>query len=258
MSERPITTTYPGDHDPARSEQLRRQELRNNFLVPIYVMWSSDVFPDEGRAALDGVKDALAASGQEREIVSFGSTPFDIGEFSSADWYVMEAIRRQQRKLNHGYGDQVDVEEVGNLFRNEPWQSKPHFEVMVVGSDLNAKVNGEYINFVFGSTDPFFPSSVQSVRRLREEVEDPNLRKEMIRRLLRHEVGHMFGLVGRNFRYEEKLGKHCTNVCSMRQGMSVREWASLVREENARRIHFCGDCQNELDQYKQIYKPLPK
>lgn len=235
-------------------EQTRRAELRTNFLVPIYLMWSSDVPPAEAQAATQGVFDAVNASGQRRQVVNMGSTTWGRGDYSSADWYLNKALETQGEVRDRGCGKQVNASILINQFYEEPWQEKPHWEVSIVNKDLYM----EGTNFVFGATRPEFAASVQSVRRLIDSVSDKELRSEMIRRLLRHEVGHMFGLPGRNFNVEQKLGSHCTNVCTMRQGMSIPEWAKLTQEENRQNVHFCQDCINVLSQKRNQFKPLPR
>lgn len=235
-------------------EKSRRAELRRNYLVPLYVMWSSDVPQPEAQAALQGVVEAVTASGQKRNIVTLGSRSWSEGEFSSADWYVQEAVRRQREIRDHGYGQQINVYNLTRQFYEEPWQENPHWEVAIVNIDLYA----DGTNFVFGVTQPDFAASVQSVRRLIDSVSAGELRLAMVRRLLRHEVGHMFGLPSWDRRNtEEKLGTHCTNVCTMRQGMSISEWAQLTKQEVQNNVHFCGDCQNDFDKVRTHFKPLP-
>jgi len=239
-------------HDP---EKARRAELRRDYLVPLYVMWSSDVPQPEAQAALHGVIDAVNASGQRREIVALGSRRWSEGAFSSADWYVQEAARRQREVRNLGHGRQINVNNLTHQLYEEPWQENPHWEVAIVNTDLYA----DGTNFVFGVTQPDFAASVQSVRRLIDSVPAGELRAAMVRRLLRHEVGHMFGLPSWNRRNtEEKLGTHCTNVCTMRQGMSIPEWAQLTQQETRNNVHFCGDCHNDLARVRDRFKPLPQ
>ncbi len=235
-------------------EMARRAELRHDYLVPLYVMWSSNVPLPEAQAALHGVVDAVNASGQRREIVALGSRPWSEGAFSNADWYVEEARRRQQEVRNLGHGQQLNVDHLIHQFYEEPWQANPHWEVAIVNTDLYA----DGTNFVFGVTQPDFAASVQSVRRLIDSVRAGELRTAMVRRLLRHEVGHMFGLPGRNYHVEQKLGRHCTNVCTMRQGMSLPEWAQLTQQEERYQVHFCNDCMSDLRRVKDHYKPLPR
>lgn len=239
-------------------EMANRQELRSNYLVPIYFMHTRDIPPVEAKAALLGVTDALTASGQNRKIVDFGSKSFGQGEYSNPEWYVEETLRKQKLRKNAGYGQQLVVNNVMQHFYREPWQEQPHWEVFVVNRDLTDWGGQQWLNFVFGSTDPEFPASVQSITRLMAEIPAGDLRNAMIRRLLRHEVGHMFGLPHSNRpNTEQKLGTHCANVCTMRQGMSIPEWAKLTTEENNKGVHFCGDCKNDLAKVRNRYKPLP-
>jgi predicted Zn-dependent protease len=249
-----MADTEPRFRTTINPEMTRRAELRTNFLVPIYVMWSSDVPSKEAQAATQGVYDALSASGQKRDVINLGAKAWSKGDYSSADWYLDKALQTQSEARNKGHGQQINVYNLKSQFVEEPWQENPHWEVFIVNKDL-------YMNdtsFVFGATDPYFASSVQSVRRLIDEVPETESRLEMVRRLLRHEVGHMFGLPGRNFNVEEKLGPHCTNVCTMRQGMDIREWAKLTQEEDRGKVHFCKDCMNILAQKRNQYKPLPR
>ena len=67
-----------------------------------------------------------------------------------------------------------------------------------------------------------------------------------VKRLLRHEVGHMLGLVERDHHVEDKLGLHCTNICTMRQGLSVPEWLQQAKEEEKHGVQFCSCCMNDL------------
>lgn len=242
------------------NEMARRRELRDNYLVPVYVMWTSDVPEEEGRAGLEGVKDVLTASGQNRELSNLGSTRWWGTEYSSADWYIEEAVRRGAliRNPNHG-GLQVVAQRLAQLFDSEPWQVIPHREVMIVNRDLTTGDSGE--NYVFGVTawtNEFTPYSIQSVTRLEREITDKETRLRVIRRLLRHEVGHMFGLpsFGRK-NTEMKLGRHCTNVCTMRQGMSSDEWITQLRQEERAGVQFCGDCMSDLARSRDRFKPLP-
>lgn len=236
------------------SEMTRRAELRTNFLVPIYLMWSSDVPQAEAQAATQGVYDAVRASGQNREVVNLGSRQWSNGDFSSADWYLGKASEMEREVRDMGHGRQINVSNLIEQFYEEPWQEKPHWEVSIVNKDLYMYDT----NFVFGATRSDFAASVQSIRRLVDSVPEGELRNQMIRRLLRHEVGHMFGLPGRNFNVEQKLGSHCTNVCTMRQGMSIPEWGKLTQEENRQNVHFCRDCMSVLAQKKNQFRPLPQ
>lgn len=193
--------------------------------------WTSDVPAHEARAALLGVQDALKASGQDRKLVTYGSSTWGQGAYSNADWYIEQAKRTQKFHRNAGFGPQVTVDRLVELLHDEPWQSNPHWDVLITNHDLTGiQKDGSYLNFCFGSTFKGL-ASIQSTRRLLESMPAGSLREEMVRRLLRHEVGHMFGLVGRRERVIQKLGLHCANICTMRQGMSLTEWKGLTQEE---------------------------
>ncbi len=265
MNERPpITTISTGDLD-RQQALLRQREIRHQEPVPIYVMYPPDVPDVVAIAGLRGVYDTLDASGQNREIQNFGSRNWSTGDYSSAQWYVDEAYKRQDLKRDVGFGPQLDTAQFGRLFTIEPWQeTRPHWEVLIVNKDLNSKAwtrnsQGEetfdFINYVFGVTNPEFPYSVQSVRRILE-TPGPNeaLRLAMIRNLLRHEVGHMFGLVGRA-RAVESLGSHCPNPCSMKQTLNLRELAENTVDVERRGLHFCGDCTKELEASRDRFRP---
>lgn len=239
-------------------EMARRQELRNNYLVPINFAHTRNVPPAEAQAALLGVTEALHASGQERKIVNLGSQTFGQGEYSSPEWYVEEALREQDFKRNAGHGLQVSARKLLDLFYEEPWQKNPHWEIFVINHDLTDLGEKGLLNFVFGKTNIGFAASVQSITRLMAEIPAGELRNSMIRRLLRHEAGHMLKLPHLNrTNTEKKLGLHCTNICTMRQGMSISEWSKLTEEEDSKGIHFCADCQKDLDRVRNRYKPLP-
>ncbi len=244
----------PTPNTPEHREAVRRHNLRSNYLVPIYVMNTSNVPTEEAQAGFQGVMDAARASGQRREVVNFGSERWVAGDYGSSDWYVEEAFRRQQFSRNLGHGPQLVTRSVTRLFIEEPWQQNPHWEVFIVNRDLTSGEPDN--NFVFGETNVDLRASVQSVTRLMNEVPRGQLRLSMIRRLLAHEVGHMFGLPGRNYRVEQKLGLHCINICCMRQGMSIPEWAQLTQQEERSNIKFCNDCLNDLGRSAPRFRPL--
>ncbi|PIR79884.1 MAG: hypothetical protein COU25_03075 [Candidatus Levybacteria bacterium CG10_big_fil_rev_8_21_14_0_10_35_13] len=253
-SIRPIPLTP--EQEAWQREQIRRAEVRRNLLVPIHVMWTSNVLDDAARHAQAGVVDALMASGQERDLAIIGSETIVPGDFENADWYVQRAYTSQSLRRNVGFGPQLDTSQFGRLFTTEPLQQNPHWDVLIVNYDLNARVNGEFINFVFGETNPGFPYSVQSIRRIEEATKDRGLNLAMIRNILRHEVGHMFGLV-RRAEAVESLGSHCPNVCSMKQTLSIRELIENTIAVENQKQHFCNNCMAELAQKKDKFEPLP-
>lgn len=255
---RPPIKTMPltPERQALQREFTRRWEIRQGFLVPIHIMWTRDVPEDATRYAQAGVLDTMIASGQDRNVAIIGSETIVPGDFENSDWYVNTAYSKQSLRRDVGFGPQLDTGQFGQLFATEPLQADPHWDVLIVNNDLNSMVNGEFINFVYGVTNPDFPYSVQSVRRILEGgIKDRDLTLAMIRNLLRHEVGHMFGLVRRSDAVEN-LGSHCPNICSMRQTLNLRELAENTIAVEKTGQHFCDDCMAELVASKDRYKPL--
>jgi len=114
--------------------------------------------------------------------------------------------------------------------------------VLVVDADLTK----EAANFLFGATCPDI-GSVLSVSRLRN-IGSVELRGKVVQRLARHEFGHVLGLVPRERRtnVEDKIGLHCTNLCTMRQGMTLEEFGQLTIEEERAGVVFCRECADYL------------
>lgn len=259
MSERLKITSIPlSPEDEARYKELRRKsEIRANYLVPIHIMWTGNISSDASKHALAGVIDTLTASGQDRDVAIIGSQILVAGEYENADWYVSTAYKRQSLRREAGFGPQLDTSQFSTLFTNEPLQDDPHWDVLILNHDLDAMVNGAFINFVFGETSPQFPYSVQSIIRIENATSDRNLNLAMIRNLLRHETGHMFGLVGRKSGVES-LGTHCPNPCSLKQALSIKELAQNTIEVENSGKYFCDDCMGELAHSKDKYKLLPQ
>jgi predicted Zn-dependent protease len=242
-----------------------RFELKNDFLVPLHFSCTSNLTGSERNAALLGIRDALVASGQDRRIVVTNPAVLEQNPHLTADAHIQAALRRQPIDRDLGFGKQVDLQGVLNALHQTETQRPPQWNIMVVDHDLTAPVgNGEYLNFAFGVTVPTEHVSVQSVTRLMEAIPPGELRDAAIRRVLRHETGHLFGLPSyrreSNPRgnVEENLGLHCTNPCTMRQGLSVPAWVNLTVQEHNAGIHFCSDCQNDLARVRDTYKPLPR
>ena len=244
-------TVRPEPREPALSAEGRALQ-RKRHLVPVHFMVSSDVPRAVAQAALAGTTDALIGSGQERQLVEV--QPQRGKPYTDADWYIDNALARQEGRRDAGYGSQVYLEEVLDLIALAEPHERPHWKVLVTAQDLTA----EGLNFAFGATTPDTASTVQSVRRFMEAVPESRLQSEMIRRLFRHEFGHLLGLPSAHRpNTEENLGNHCTNLCTMRQGLSTVEWAELTVEEVENGTHFCTDCRMDLAERRPRYLPLP-
>ena len=243
---------------PISQELQRRRELRDNYLVPIFITWTSDVPVNEGNAALQGVVDAVEASGQRRDVVVTGSVPLEdpAKPYSSPDWYVQEAFKRQRVTRSEGFGPQVDVAEFLYLFEHEPYQENPHWEVFIVNNDLAIRDEVNHFPFVLGTTSTGLHASVESVSRLLKVYPESDLRYAVFRRVVRHEMGHMFGIPSRQLNV---IGMHCANECTMSGPPSnFLDLAAISLKDERDQDFFCQDCKNDFALLQPKYKPLPQ
>lgn len=232
-------------------EYRRQVEARREFLVPIYMQSSKDVPFELSMAALQGTYDALIASGQQRDIENFGTMQSTV-DYGSTQWYIDQTYKTQSQTIDFGYGKALDAPTLLGLFYEEPWQQIPHWELIVVNNDLVQKSSEGNTHFLMGLTNPDFPASVISIRRFMEERYD-GYRSRMVRRLARHEVGHMFGLVQNE---RGVTGSHCNEVCTMRAVGNPEQFIHQMQQEDQYRIKFCAPCLSDLEKSKTRYKYL--
>ena len=107
------------------------------------------------------------------------------------------------------------------------------------------------LNFMFGITVTGLGASVQSTYRFEEASRNPEWLAATARHMARHEFGHLVGLdestiVNKDMR-PGIYRSHCTNLCTMRQVMSVAETGRLIEQLNGRpNTGFCDDCVGSL------------
>jgi predicted Zn-dependent protease len=227
------------------AELNQQQYVRLNYAVPIFISITGDVPQNLANAAISGVLKAISHSKQERTVQLFNQ-PWGIGAHSSPEWYVKEAERRNSApERNLGYGNQINARHLLDALVRDPYQSNPHWDILVFNKDLYSDV--DRTNFQFGATYSGFPVCMQSVVRFANSNLSEHVKYLAVERLLAHEMGHMFGLVNREHHRERSLGGHCTNVCLMRQGLSLDEFVRQTVEEHTKGIDFCECCQSDLD-----------
>lgn len=207
--------------------------------LPIHICWDSDLTGIEAEAVIEGINEiALVA---KRQVRVFGSNSWFNGDYYSANWYVNNSRRR---------GSQVNAADMLNLLHLEPWQEQPHIDLLVTSKDLYS--SNHNLNYVFGMAYPEWNVAVQSIFRFRQAGLRGNELKLNIRRVVRHEVGHLLGMAAESrVNTVESCGSHCANpVCTMRQGLSVAAWQILTKMENKAGILFCPDCLSDLGHQK--------
>lgn len=206
--------------------------------LPINVMFDSGVDRFEEKAIIEGLVGAVFYF-PSLSLRLYGSKVWAKGDYGCADWYIGMA----RKMLRHGHM-QYDAGSLLELLRNEPWQSEPHIDVFFTSKDLTMEYGGEYLNFCFGVASG--RATIQSVARFRG-LPDAD-RKLAIEAVVRHELGHIFGLAAdlRRPHTVDNLGAHCTNPgCIMRQALTVDEWVRNARESARMGMIYCPECMKD-------------
>lgn len=205
-------------------------------MLPINVMYDSGLSELEEVAVLTALQEVSLAV-QIPDITCYGSEPWSLGAYSSADWYIQNT---QVVRANQG-GTQLNADHLVDLVNSEPWQESPHIDIVITSRDITAFDAGHQLNFVFGLASGRV--SVQSIARFRDL--DILSRFLAVKAVIWHELGHILGMAAATDRphTEYKLGPHCTNPgCVMRQGMSVPEWVEHAEEAFQSGQIFCHQC----------------
>lgn len=219
-----------------------------NRLRPIHVMHDEDVTATEVMAVLDGLTQVMnvAKAPKQIEITNYGvwrtsgwlTSDGYLTKWNSVDWYIGYVKERSR-------AGQLQGDKLIQLLYSEPWQDiKPHYDVLVTSHDLYA----EGCSFCIGLAIQGF-GTVISTSRFR--TLPPQQAYDCIVTETMHEVGHVFGLVPatRTTNVEMSLGLHCTNRCTMRQGLQVpHDWQAITADRLAGH-EFCDACQHDLRAY---------
>jgi predicted Zn-dependent protease len=194
-------------------------------MKPIYVRTQEGVKEEEKEAILDGIRCLVAYAGKIPEIRE-----------GDAEKYI-EPARRTSRNSH-----QLNTSTLGKLFLEEQLQEQENrYDILIVREDLYSRDT----NFVIGSA---FSGVGAVLSPLRFANLNPNSRFECIKTEAIHELGHVFYLPNkcRRKNITENLGVHCTNVCSMRQGLVIpSDWIKIT-EDRLKFGALCGDCTKEL------------
>lgn len=252
---------------------LNKDYLMTSAKLPIVVTWTSDVPIYAVQASLVGIQDVLNASHEKRDLILVGTNGVSAYEYPGADRIVKQAISRQREHPSGPHGDQLILDDLKLILHSQKWKALPHWDVMILNQDVTGRSDGKLINWAFGQTNYGHDNqwqimSMQSLTRILRQNWDETTKASAIRLLLRHEVGHMFGLPvmhdvlselpQRKDQLNESLGSHCTNLCSMRQCLTVKKMLDLAEElEESEAPDFCGECQSELDAANKYRERLP-
>ena len=123
----------------------------------------------------------------------------------------------------------------------------PNAVALVLFTTYDLHISSINAGWCFGAALSKSHVSVQSIFRYQSLPIMDQFR--CIRRTLRHELGHIFGMVSDLTRAntEDKLGPHCTNPgCSMRQSGTLQSLLLHAVEEDRLDTYFCEECLEEL------------
>lgn len=213
------------------------------------MMVENGIPDDQCRAIVQGVEEILRIGRVQNRIKihNFGhwrQEPWRqnmrLVEYQSLDWYLKQGWTKERlRQLNAG--------RILNVIRQEPWQqSSPHYDMVVVKQDLY--YGGPEVNFIIGLAE-YERSTIISTNRFLSLPRQQLI--ECLKTEAMHEIGHVFNLPrpGRTDDINHSLGRHCSNVCVMRQGLQVPgDWVKISRDCQRGYI-LCYRCAADLREY---------
>lgn len=224
-------------------------------IKPVFVIRGENVEQYQWQAVLEGVEQLLklAQMAKVMPIVEFSAwaahkdedTELLIG-FDG----VLECIGRSQQ--TNPRRDQVNGVAIVECLEDKVWrESIPHYDVLVLERDM---YSGEPDNsFIIGVATSGIGAVISVYRYLQLERGE---QYECIVTETMHEVGHVLGLVPdyrdydyRDYNVEDVLGKHCTNICVMRQGLRVPADTKRKTRDRLKYGALCTDCQRNLREF---------
>ena len=240
-----------------------KNEIRRNYqrrlvpqsakIQPILFMQQEGLCNLEKQAIFDGANELIdLAESDGIEIRDLGvwrnnnylDKNGSLKAYQSVDWYLKNG--KQNSRNNY----QLNADLMLLSLTREPWKKTlSHYDIMAIHSDMYSGKS----NFVIGLARTY-DSTIISTNKFKEL--DDKTRYECIKTETMHELGHVFGLIP-NYRtnnIEFSLGKHCTNTCIMRQGLTLpRDWVNMTKD----RLKYgplCNDCQIDLKKQFRNYQ----
>ena len=227
-------------------------------LKPIYVMNMPGFPSTEKKAVLEGLNLLMNSAQVDLEIIDFANWRSEdclnpdgtLSEFKSVEWYVEKSDRidNSSRRRSDLIETRLNASTVLSLLEVEPCRKpevggKDHYDVFLTERSMYSGSKNN--NFVIGVAKPEIGTvmTTDKFQSLNDRVKYECIVTETI-----HEMGHAFGLIpaDRKENVEMSLGKHCTNTCVMRQGLSLPDdWIKFTND----RIEYgslCERCEEDL------------
>ncbi|MBU3907541.1 MAG: hypothetical protein KKA64_04810 [Nanoarchaeota archaeon] len=221
-------------------------------IKPIYVMNQKGLPDFEKKAVLDGVSELLElANVGDIKIYDGGAWRHEgyldknneLKKFHSVDWY-LEVGKKESRNKN-----QLNADSMQRVLALEPWRyphlgGENHYDIFIINDDMYSKGT----NFVIGIAQQKI-GTIISTYQFKKLRGDWGMKYDYIKTETMHELGHVFGLPSksRTRNIEESLGKHCTNICVMRQGLILPDdWIRMTNDRLKSGGALCRDCRKDL------------
>ncbi|HLC58347.1 MAG TPA: hypothetical protein VJI68_00650 [Candidatus Nanoarchaeia archaeon] len=204
----------------------------------ICLMHQDEVKSLEVKAVLEGVSELVRLA--KVNGVDFTRLPINS---KGIEEYIKHAksTSRNDSQLN---ADTIGLDMIEDPSRNPTKGGKDHYKILIVNGDI---YSGN-ANFLIGSAREGIGATV-STYRLQGLSE--RAKYECLKTIAIHEFGHVFGLIpeSRTDDVEEIFGKHCTNVCVMRQGLDVpHDWIKITSDRLVNGT-LCNTCETDLQNY---------
>ncbi len=215
---------------------------------PIYFIHGEKIKSFQARAVIGGIREALAVAEVDhliriREFGAWRTQQWKIKgtltPHQSVDWYVA------QGRIHSARTNQVNARAIVDSFVGEPWQkTKAHYDVVLISDDMYE----DGVDFIVGRAKQDV-GVVLSVARLLGL--DSVTQYECLKTLAMHEISHVFGLPPRDrtVAIDARLGRHCANLCVMRQGLVFPKDLIQMSDDRADFGAFCSLCHVALKQF---------
>lgn len=223
-------------------------------ILPIRLTWAREVLDKDIEAVAKGIGKVLKIAGvkQAVEIQRKGywfKKPSVVGEereYGSTKWY-LELAKEKSTKPK-----QLAADAIVHAFRANDETGASFYDVLVTDQDLYA----QGADFIVGIAQrrhgavisPYRFSNLSAFWRMQCIITETM-----------HEVGHVFNMPSRTSpNVEQSLGKHCTSVCIMRQGLKVpKDWVQMSKDRISEKA-LCFECRKELRKFFDTWPKSPR
>jgi hypothetical protein len=160
--------------------------------------------------------------------------------YQSLQWYIDQSYDR-------GHGSVIGSRLL-DIVLNEPWQrSNAHYDLLLISQKLLPTHRHAPDEQALALSVPG-RATVISAAPLRQ-IGDNRMRLYTIRRVVGHQLGHLFGIPSAtraDIEINSEGERHCRQVCAMREANDLDQLVELSAEEIKAKVLFCPECWQDL------------